>query len=74
MALARCVKCGTPQGTKHKYAHCHKLEGGARIMCAAVKCTRPAAFIWLTDEEEQQYLRGARSFALPSRRWPVEVK
>jgi hypothetical protein len=33
------------------------------ILCGAASCAAPA-YIWLTDEEEQQYLKGQRSFQL----------
>jgi hypothetical protein len=63
MALARCELCGTPKGTRLSYPHCHKRlpDSGRRVLCGATACTREAN-IWLTAEEEQEYLRGARYF------------
>ena len=74
MAIARCDKCGTPQGKTLKYVQFHKLEGGDRIICGALNCTRPASLIWLTEEEEEQYLQGERNFAVHYRRGRVLVK
>jgi hypothetical protein len=66
MALARCETCGCPEGTKQNYAHVHvPLSFPPRhVICAKPACVRPA-YIWLTDEEEQQYLRGERNFRIP---------
>src|ERR1700693_5690796 len=66
MASARCEKCGHPQGLKQSYTHFHtpvpSVSGG--ILCGAPACTR-RAYVWLTDAEEGQYLRGHRRFSLP---------
>jgi hypothetical protein len=68
MALARCEKCGRPQGKKVRYAHSHRLASTkSRIFCGSGNCTDLAIVCWLTDEEEQQYLGGERSFAVPFR-------
>ena len=65
MASARCEKCGHPQGLKLNYTHLHtpgpSVSGG--IFCAAPSCLRQA-YIWLTDEEQQQYLQGVRNFRI----------
>jgi len=70
MAVARCEKCGPPQGKKLSYTRFHKFvsDASARIFCGTTNCTQLALNCWLTDEEEQQYLRGERFFALPFHR------
>jgi hypothetical protein len=68
MALSRCGICGGPQGLKQDYPHCHTQvsSAGPDVVCGSPKCTR-RAFIWLTDDEQQQYLRGDRHFRVPNR-------
>ena len=66
MALARCEKCGSPQGLKHEYTHPHDQVSSSSkkgLLCNARKCTR-LALIWLTDDEEQEYLQGVRAFGV----------
>ena len=65
MASARCEKCGHPQGLKLNYTHFHTPvpSVSSSILCGAPTCNRPA-YIWLTDEEQQQYLRGVRNFRI----------
>jgi hypothetical protein len=63
MAAARCETCGPPEGLKLDYTHLHTPVGSS-ILCGAPTCNRPA-YVWLTDEEEQQYLRGVRNFRIP---------
>jgi len=74
MALARCETCGAPQGLKNNYPYVHNLVASVRgsILCCAPKCVRSAC-IWLTDEEQQQYLKGLRSFPCSNRAVQVEV-
>ena len=73
MAVARCNQCGPPQGLKHDYSHRHTLDGGNPVICAALNCSSLVSSIWLTDEEEQQYLLGNRSFTIPFHRAVVLV-
>ena len=64
MALARCLTCGRPQGLKHNYTYPHEqisLPANHVVFCGAKGCTR-LAMIWLTDDEEEQYVQGVRSF------------
>ena len=68
MAIARCEICGHQQGTKQRYPHPHTVAPESsthipRILCGTRLCTRPA-MIWLTDEEEERYHRGERSFSV----------
>ena len=74
MALARCEKCGHPQGLKLNYNHLHAPAPSvsSRILCGVTTCNRPA-YIWLTDEEEQQYLHGQRNFRLSNHAVQVQV-
>ncbi len=75
MALARCQTCGSPHGLKHNYPHFHILAHPvvANLLCGAPTCARPA-FIWLTDEEERQYLYGQRSFRVSNQAVELDVK
>jgi len=75
MALARCQTCGSPQGLRQKYPNFHTLANTVSIdiLCGSPTCAR-RAFIWLTDEEERQYLRGQRSFAVSNRAVEVNLK
>ena len=63
MALARCETCGPPERLAHSYPHVHTPVAPSSIPCGAPTCVRPA-FVWLTDEEQQQYLSGQRIFRL----------
>ena len=61
MAIARCESCGPPQNLKARYVHHHEPLGypNSRVLCASATCSRPA-YVWLTDEEEVQYLQNRR--------------
>jgi hypothetical protein len=73
MALARCESCGRPKGMKRDYAHFHTLARSvASLLCGAPTCTRPGS-VWLTEEEEHQYLRGQRSFRVSNHSTEVWV-
>jgi hypothetical protein len=74
MALARCQTCGSPEGLKQKYPHSHPLAETVSIdiLCGAPTCACPA-FIWLTDEEQRQYLHGQRSFRISNRAVEIHV-
>ena len=72
MASARCETCGHPQGLRHNYTHFHTpVPSATSILCGAPTCNRPAS-IWLTDEEQQQYLRGVRKFRIPGKPVPSD--
>jgi hypothetical protein len=71
MALARCETCGRPQGLKQTYTHAHALISLDRVLCGATGCTQ-LAMIWLTDDEEKQYVQGVRNFRVTYR--AVEVR
>jgi hypothetical protein len=74
MALARCEQCGRPQGLKQDYNYFHKLAYSANgsVLCGSPGCARPSC-LWLTDEEERQYLSGHRSFRISNRSLAVQV-
>jgi hypothetical protein len=74
MALARCETCGTPERLKNKYPHFHTLPYSVsiKILCGARSCAH-RGFVWLTDEEERQYLAGQRDFRITKRAFEVHV-
>jgi hypothetical protein len=74
VALARCESCGRPKGLKQDYAHFHSLASAVakNILCGAPSCARPGS-VWLTEEEEQQYLSGQRSFRISNYALDVRV-
>jgi len=76
MALARCDTCGSPQGLQRNYLHFHALipSGNFTILCGSPTCTHPPGCIWLTEEEEREYLNGRRSFRLSKRSLHVQVQ
>jgi hypothetical protein len=75
MAVARCNVCTRPSRTKYNYNHAHTTlsTSNLKLLCAEPNCTRPVSIIWLTDQEEQAYLRGERVFRLPSHTGGVQV-
>src|SRR5690349_6215188 len=75
MASARCETCGGPQGLKQNYTHPHDQIPlpNKHILCGGPNCAR-LALIWLTDEEEQQYLQGVRVFRVLSRTLEAQVR
>ena len=76
MALARCVTCGRPQGLKLNYTHSHEqisLSANYVARCGAKGCTR-LAMIWLTDDEEKQYVQGIRDFRIAHHVGKIRIK
>jgi hypothetical protein len=78
MALARCTTCGRgrQQGLKHNYTHPHEqisLPANRLVFCGAKGCTR-LAMIWLTDDEEEQYVQGVRAFPVAHHIGQVWIK
>jgi hypothetical protein len=75
MALARCEICGGPQGLKQNYSHFHTPASAVsdNVLCGSPSCAR-RGFLWLTDEEEQRYIRGERRFRVATRGLDVEVQ
>jgi hypothetical protein len=75
MALARCEHCGRPQGLKQDYNYFHELaySANSRVLCGSTGCARPSC-LWLTDEEERQYLSGHRNFRISNRSLAVQVE
>jgi len=74
MALARCENCGSPRGLRRSYPHVHALAipGNISVLCGSPSCAR-RALIWLTEEEEQQYFHGQRSFRISNRALELHV-
>ena len=72
MALARCKECGSPQGLKRNYPHAHHC-GAIDILCGSPACTADAC-IWLTDEEERQYVNGQRHFQVSNHARYVDLQ
>ena len=59
---------------KQDYWHAHPATTTtSRLFCGAPSCSRMATYAWLTDEEEEQYRRGTRSFRVQRYRVLVEV-
>jgi hypothetical protein len=76
MALARCATCGRPQGLKLNYTHPHEqisLSANYMARCGAKGCTR-FAMIWLTDDEEAQYVQSVRDFRVGHYVGKVRIK
>ena len=78
MALARCAACGRrrPQGLKHNYTHPHEqisLPANHVVLCGGKGCTR-LAMIWLTDDEEEQYVQGVRAFRVAHHVGELRIK
>lgn len=75
MAVVTCEECGSPTGKKLNYARSHKLfpDPKPRIFCGMGNCAKLALLCWLTDEEEERYLRGERLFIVPFHRRMVQV-
>ena len=74
MALVRCESCGLPRGLKRSYQHSHTVVPALNrsIICGSPGCVRPGS-LWLTDEEQREYLSGRRSFGTANRNLAVTV-
>jgi hypothetical protein len=74
MALARCETCGSPQGLRRTYPHVHALAIplSVSVLCGSPSCVRQA-LIWLTEEEEERYYHGQRSFRISNRALELHV-
>jgi hypothetical protein len=74
MALIRCESCGKPTGMRQNYPHAHPATTStSRLFCGAPSCSRIATYAWLTNTEQEQYLRGERRFRVQRYRVLVEV-
>jgi hypothetical protein len=68
MALARCERCGQPEGRKgNVYITSHQpvSHPTSGVVCGSADCDA-AALVWLLAEEEAQYKKGQRVFQLPN--------
>jgi hypothetical protein len=74
VALVRCESCGPPRGLKCNYNHSHAVVPSVNesIICGSSVCIHPGS-LWLTDEEQREYLAGRRSFRTANRNRAVEV-
>jgi hypothetical protein len=74
VALARCEKCGRPNGNSGRYVEYRNPASHPSnpIVCSARGCERPGK-IWLTVDEQNQYLNGQRVFPLAANAAKVRV-
>lgn len=72
MALARCEKCGRPNGKASLYVFSVEPVPGNPILCSAKRCEQPAR-IWLSIAEQKQYLNGQTIFILARSTTKVRV-
>jgi hypothetical protein len=70
MALARCEKCGCPNGKKgNVYSGIpHRPLGypNSGVICGSAGCMNPG-LVWLLDWEEAEYRQSQRVFELTGR-------
>ena len=75
MALARCEKCGRPQGRKgNKYIQGHEPPNhpASGLVYGRSGCEN-SALVWLDTMEEEAYETGQRIFKLPTAAAKVQV-
>lgn len=75
MVLARCEKCGRPQGKKgNAYVAKYPPAGypNSGVICGSPGCEQPA-FIWILDQEQLEYDKGRRVFDFPTRAVKVRI-
>ena len=74
MALARCAKCGRPEGITHSYTNSHRPISypNSGVVCGTKGCRNPA-YLWLIEAEEKRYAAGERVFELPTNAVKVRV-
>lgn len=75
MAIARCAKCGKPQGRTQTYV-ARALAAGhpdGSIICGIEDCLEPA-FIWLNEQEAAAFDRGQRIFRFPTLAAKVRIE
>ena len=74
MAVARCEKCGRPDPRTNSYAIVHYpvSNPNSAVVCGARGCEQPAR-IWLTNEEQKEYLNGRRVFAFATNSVKVRI-
>lgn len=74
MAIARCQKCGEPQGRTNKYVRSVHPVGypDTSSICGAKGCDE-AAIIWLNEIESAAHEKGRRVFDLPTKAIKVKV-
>jgi hypothetical protein len=74
MALARCDVCGSPKGRTDTYPYAHSPVGhpNSGVVCGKRGCENQA-YLWLTEEEQENYKQGQRVFYLPTDAAKVRV-
>jgi len=67
MALVRCVKHGSPAGSKREYVAAVAPFGfpTTAAICGSVPCMEPG-MIWLEATEKADYDKGERVFRVPN--------
>ena len=66
MASAKCDLCGMPNFGKHVYSAKPRRPVGypdGALLCSMTDC-HSAALVWLTRDEQREYKKGERDFAL----------
>ena len=74
MALARCRKCGAPEGRTNRYVVAAIPLGylSTAAICGSKGCEEPA-LIWFNDREKAEYDKGKRVFSFASNAMKVRV-
>ena len=74
MAIARCQKCGKPEGRTNKYIKSVHPIGypDTSSICGAKGCDN-SALIWLNEIETKSYEEGHNIFDLPTKAIKVKV-
>lgn len=74
MALARCKRCGKPDGKKRTYVRSVTPLGypTTAAVCGTAGCEE-AALVWLDERDDTEYRLGQRVFEFPNRAMKVRV-
>lgn len=74
MSIARCQECGEPNGRTHNYVKKAKPLGFPQtaIICGSKGCEN-SAYVWLTEDEGNQFEAGRRIFPFPTQAVKVKV-
>ena len=74
MALARCRRCGKPDGRTRQYVRATEPIGypETAAICGTAGCDQPAV-VWLDEHDDAEYRIGQRVFEFPNRAMKVRV-